>query len=148
MVSNSLDTGSARLSTQQSQETPTFISQCAKNTSYCMQYALLWPCLFALLRSQREERAKVKFCVKLSKSITETLLMMHQVYGDAAIGRAVWCECYACFKDGRMPLKDEDRFFVEIQRESQKVLDTLREVDIQDTVQKWLERWEHYVAVD
>jgi hypothetical protein len=34
-----------------------------------------------------EQRANVKFCVKLGKSVTETLNMLRQAYGDEAMSR-------------------------------------------------------------
>lgn len=56
-----------------------------------------------------EQRANVKFCVKLGKSATETLHMMQQVYGDAAMSRARCFEWHACFKSGRTSLEDDER---------------------------------------
>jgi hypothetical protein len=37
---------------------------------------------------QFEQRVKIKFCVKLGKTATETLQLMRDAYGDEALSQA------------------------------------------------------------
>jgi histone-lysine N-methyltransferase SETMAR len=55
-----------------------------------------------------EQRANMKFCVKLGKSVTETLNMLRQPYGDEAMSRMQCFEWHRCFKGGRTSLEDEE----------------------------------------
>ena len=56
-----------------------------------------------------EQRANIKFCVKLRKSATETFEMLQQAYGDDAMSRARCFEWHSRFKNGRTSLKDDER---------------------------------------
>ncbi|GBM46950.1 hypothetical protein AVEN_175723-1 [Araneus ventricosus] len=65
--------------------------------------------------------------------------MMGNISNDAAMGRVRCFEWHVRFKSERTSL--------EIQLDSQKVLYTVREVNFQDTFQKWQERWRRCIAV-
>jgi hypothetical protein len=54
-----------------------------------------------------EQRANVKFCVKLGKSVTETLNMLRQDYGDEAMSRTQCFEWHRRFSGGRTSLEDD-----------------------------------------
>jgi hypothetical protein len=41
----------------------------------------------------------IKFCVKLGKSATETLEMLHEAFGEHALSRAAFFEWHSRFKD-------------------------------------------------
>ena len=56
-----------------------------------------------------EQRANIKFCVKLRKSATETFEMLQQAYGDDAMSRARCFEWHSRFKNGRTSLEDDER---------------------------------------
>ena len=56
-----------------------------------------------------EQRASIKFCVKLRKSATETFDMLQPAYGDDAMSRARCFEWHSRFKNGRMSLDDAER---------------------------------------
>ena len=56
-----------------------------------------------------EQRASVKFCVKLEKSATETFEMLQQAYGNEAMSRARCFEWHSRFKSGRTSLEDNER---------------------------------------
>ena len=54
-----------------------------------------------------EQRANMKFCVKLSKSGAETFGMIQRVYGNDAMSRARCFEWHMYFKRSRTSLEDE-----------------------------------------
>jgi hypothetical protein len=56
-----------------------------------------------------EQRANVKFCAKLGKSVTETLNMLWQAYGDEAMSHTQCFEWHRRFKGGRTSLEDGER---------------------------------------
>jgi transposase len=56
-----------------------------------------------------EQRANVKFCVKLGKSGAETFEMIRRAYGNEAMSRARCFEWHARFKRGRTSLEDDER---------------------------------------
>ena len=51
----------------------------------------------------------IKFCVKAGKSPVETIELINKAYGSAAMSRANVYRRYACFRDGREDVKDDDR---------------------------------------
>ena len=55
-----------------------------------------------------EQRANIKFCVKLGKSGAETFDMLQHVYGNEAMCRATCFEWHARFKRGRTSLEDDE----------------------------------------
>jgi hypothetical protein len=54
-----------------------------------------------------EQRVCIKFCVKLSKSATETLEMLHGAFGQQSLSRATIFERHSCFKAGRVSVEDD-----------------------------------------
>lgn len=56
-----------------------------------------------------EQRANVKFCVKLGKSASETLTLLREAYGAEAMGRTQCFEWHKRFQKGRSSLEDEER---------------------------------------
>jgi transposase len=56
-----------------------------------------------------EQRANIKFCVKLGKSGAETFEMLRRAYGNEAMCRAMCFEWHARFKRGRTSLEDDER---------------------------------------
>ena len=56
-----------------------------------------------------EQRANLKFLVKLGKTPTESLVMMQQVYGEDAMGRTQLFQWHKKFKEGREDLADDAR---------------------------------------
>jgi hypothetical protein len=55
-----------------------------------------------------EQRANIKFCVKLGKSGVETFQMIRRAYRNEAMSRARCFEWYARFKIGRTSLEDDE----------------------------------------
>jgi len=56
-----------------------------------------------------EQRAAIKFCVKLEKSATETFAMSEKAFGDECLLRARIFEWYKRFKTDRESLKDDEQ---------------------------------------
>ena len=56
-----------------------------------------------------EQRANIKFCVKLGKSGVETFEMVRCAYGNEAMSRERCFEWHVRFKRGRTSLKDDER---------------------------------------
>jgi hypothetical protein len=47
-----------------------------------------------------EQHACIKFCVKLGKSATETLEMLHEAFGEHCLSRTAIFECHSHSKAG------------------------------------------------
>jgi len=56
-----------------------------------------------------EQRANIKFCVKLGKSGAETFQMIRRACRDEVMSRARCFEWHARFKRGRTSLQDDER---------------------------------------
>jgi hypothetical protein len=56
-----------------------------------------------------QQRCGIEFCVRLEKSGSETLQLIHQAYGDDAMRRAAVFEWWKRFRDGETNVKDEPR---------------------------------------
>jgi len=56
-----------------------------------------------------EQRANIKFCVKLGKPGAETFEMIRRAYGNEAMSLARCFEWHARFKKGRTSLEDDER---------------------------------------
>jgi hypothetical protein len=56
-----------------------------------------------------EQRANIKFCVKLGKSGAKTFQMIRHAYGNEAMSHARCLEWHARFKRGRTSLKDDEK---------------------------------------
>jgi hypothetical protein len=52
---------------------------------------------------------KIKFCVKLGKSATETLEMLREAFGEHSLRHTVVSEWHSCFKAGRVSVEDDER---------------------------------------
>lgn len=59
--------------------------------------------------SRFEQRANIKFCVKLGKSATATFEMLQQAYGEEAMSRARCFDWHSRFRNGRTSLDDDER---------------------------------------
>jgi len=77
------------------------------NTSVC-HHVCLHICDFSM-DVKLEQRANIKFCVKLGKSGAETFEMIRCVYRNEAMNRARCFEWHACFQRGRISLEDDER---------------------------------------
>jgi hypothetical protein len=59
--------------------------------------------------SQVEQRAAIKFCVKLKKTGTETFEMLKSGYGEEFLPTTSVFEWHTRFKEGRESLQDDER---------------------------------------
>ena len=55
-----------------------------------------------------EQRANIKFCLKLGKTFTETFKLMKQVDGNNCLSRSRVHEWFKRFKEGREDIKDDE----------------------------------------
>jgi hypothetical protein len=55
-----------------------------------------------------EQCVCIKFCVKLSKSSTETLEMLHETFGEHLLSQAAVFILHSRFKAGRVSVEDEE----------------------------------------
>jgi hypothetical protein len=56
-----------------------------------------------------EQRINIKFCVKLGKNASETLQLLKEAYGAAAMKKTSVFEWHKRFKEGRDDVKDDER---------------------------------------
>jgi hypothetical protein len=56
-----------------------------------------------------EQRINIKFCAKLGKSASETLQLLKEAYGAAAMKKTMVFEWHKRFKGGRDDVKDDER---------------------------------------
>jgi hypothetical protein len=56
-----------------------------------------------------EQRAAIKFCVKLKTTATETFEMLKSVYGEECLLRKSVIEWHKWFKEGRESLQDDEQ---------------------------------------
>ena len=79
-----------------------------------LEYALLKPDCHSLWISKTqsdtlEERYAIKFGFKLGKKTTETYGMLQTAFGTSCINRASVFEWHKRFKEGREPVRDDER---------------------------------------
>ena len=62
-----------------------------------------------LCHSVMEQRANIKFCYKLGKTVTETREMLVQVYEREAVSRKCVYDWLKSFREGKEMTEDEPR---------------------------------------
>jgi hypothetical protein len=55
-----------------------------------------------------KQRVCIMFCVKLGKSTTKTLEILHEAFGEHSLSRTVVFEWYSCFKTGQVSVEDDE----------------------------------------
>jgi hypothetical protein len=55
-----------------------------------------------------EQRVCIKFCAKLSKSATETLEMLCEVFGERSLSWIAVFEWHSHFKAGQVSIEDDE----------------------------------------
>lgn len=66
-------------------------------------------CVAEKSMSVHEQRANIKFCQMLGKTVAETLKMLKVVYGEEAMGRSAVFKWHKRFAEGRDSLDDDAR---------------------------------------
>jgi hypothetical protein len=61
------------------------------------------------MHGKTEQLVCIKFCVKLSKSATETLEMLHVTSGEHSLSQIAVSEWHSCFKTSQVSLEDDKR---------------------------------------
>ena len=56
-----------------------------------------------------EKRVRIKFCVRLGKTGSETFEMLKQAFGDSCMSRSQTFEWFGRFKKGRTSTANDDR---------------------------------------
>lgn len=60
------------------------------------------------LKYVMEQRANIRFCLKIDKTTSETAELLREVFGANCLSRAQIFRWYKCFKDGREDLEAEE----------------------------------------
>jgi len=79
-----------------------------------------------------EQRANIKFCVKLSKYGAETFEMIQHAYGNEAMSHARCFEWHAHFKRGRTSLEDDESLGQPSTSSTPKNVETIRQLVHED----------------
>jgi hypothetical protein len=57
---------------------------------------------------RNEQRVAIKFCFKVSLSVTEALVLVQKAYGNDALNRSNVFRWYSQFRDGRELVEDNE----------------------------------------
>jgi hypothetical protein len=79
-----------------------------------------------------EQRANIKFCMKLGISGAETFEMVQRACGNETMSRARCFEWHVCFKRGRTSLKDDERSGQTSMSSAPKNVETIRQLFHED----------------
>jgi hypothetical protein len=55
-----------------------------------------------------EQHVCIKFCVKLGKSVTETLEMLRKAFGEHSLSQTVFFEWHSSFKTSQVSAEDDE----------------------------------------
>ena len=100
------------------------------NTSVC-QHVCPHVCDFST-DVKLEQKANIKFCMKLGKTEAETFEMIRRAYRKEALSRARCFECHACFKRGRTSLEHVERSGRTSTSSKPKNVETIRRLVYED----------------
>jgi hypothetical protein len=64
--------------------------------------------VFPAIDGKIEKHVSIKFCMKLGKSTTETLEMLHEAFGEHSLSQKAVLEWHSCFKAGRVTDEDDE----------------------------------------
>jgi hypothetical protein len=91
------------------------------------------------------QRCVIEFCVRLGKSGSETLQLIHEAYGDDAMRRAAVLKWWKRFKDRETNVKDEAQSDQEGKTACSSIL-KLAANGLQHVFEKWVERCKKCIA--
>jgi len=78
-------------------------------SSLCLKWIVFLFSVGIMLNVNVEQRANVKFCVKLGKSATETYYLLKKVNGDECLSHTQVFEWFKRFEEGREEIGDDQR---------------------------------------
>ena len=82
---------------------------------YLLKKIVVWYLIESLWRQEFnckmtiEQRINIKFCVKLGKTVTESLKMLRDVYGDSSMSRTRVFEWHKRYVEGREDVEDDPK---------------------------------------
>jgi hypothetical protein len=80
----------------------------------------------AVMDGKIEQRVWMKFFVKLGKSATKPLKMLHEAFGEHSLSRTAIFHWHSCFTAGRMSVEDDEHSGRPSTSKTQKMLKYLR----------------------
>jgi hypothetical protein len=85
------------------------------------------------------QRCAIESCIRLGKSGSETIQLIHQVYGDDATTRTVVFKWWKHFRNGETNMKNESRSDQEVETACSTILLKLAANGQQHVYEKWVE---------
>jgi hypothetical protein len=79
-----------------------------------------------------EQRVCIKFCVRLSKSTTETLEMLSEAFGEHSLSQTALFEWHSRFKTGQVSAEDDERSGQPSTRKTTENFEKIRELIHED----------------
>jgi len=80
----------------------------------------------------REQRACIKFCFKLGKTVTEFYEMLKTAFGKQAMGRSQTFQCFSQFKAGRTSTDDDERSGRPVSSSTPEMIEKARKIIRED----------------
>jgi len=80
----------------------------------------------------REQRACIKFCFKLGKTVTEYHEMSKTAFGEQAMGPSQTFQWFSRFKAGRTSIDDDERSGRRVSSSTPEVIDRVRQIIRED----------------
>jgi len=80
----------------------------------------------------REQRACIKFCLKLGKTATECYEMLKTAFGEQAMGRSQTFQWFSRFKAGRTSIDDDERSGRPVSSSTPEMIDSVRQIIRED----------------
>ena len=80
----------------------------------------------------REQRACIKFCFKLGKTVTECHEMLKTAFGEQATGRSQTFQWFSLFKAGRTSTDDDERSGRPVSSSTPEMIERVRQIIRED----------------
>ena len=80
----------------------------------------------------REQRAYIKFCFKLGKTVTECYEMLKTAFGEQAMGRSQTFQWFSQFKAGRTSTDDDERSGRPVSSSTPEMIERVRQIIRED----------------
>ena len=80
----------------------------------------------------REQRACIKFCLKLGKTTTECYEMLKTTFGEQAMGCSQTFQWFSLFKAGRTSTDDYERSGRSVSSSTPQMIERVRQIILED----------------